>query len=384
MDGKMSVRELGEKNDKKLAFGLMRLPLLDENDTTTIDLERVKKMVDSFLDAGFFHFDTAAPYHGKKSEDTFCQAVAKRYPRDIYTITDKVTLGMVDGKEYLQEFFDMQLKRLGVDYIDIYLLHGISDVLYEKAKRYEAFEFLVQKKKEGKIRHIGFSFHDSADVLDLILKEHPEVEYVQLQINYLDWDDENVQSEKCYDVAVKHGKKVLVMEPVRGGILANLPAEAERMLKEYNPKASVASWAIRFCASLENVEMVLSGMSNETQIDDNINVMSNFKPLTDAEREIIKDVVKILRKDVVIPCTECSYCEDKCPKNIAIPAYLKLYNALEKTHGASEKWERSRYVKKSKVRGKASECIGCGLCEANCPQHLPIRELLKEVVTKLE
>lgn len=369
---------------KKLAFGLMRLPQLDENDATSIDIERVKGMADAFIEAGFNYFDTAAPYHGKHSEIAFREAVVKRYPRESYTVTDKLTLGMIDKAEDMQCFFDAQFERLGVDYIDIYLLHALGKASYEKAQNFKAFEFAAQKKAEGKVKHVGFSFHDSAEVLDQILTEHPEVEYVQLQINYLDWEDDNVQSRKCYEVAVKHGKKVLIMEPVKGGSLAVVSPEVEKLFKDYNPTASPASWAVRFCASLDQVVMVLSGMSTEEQIADNTSYMKDFQPLNEEEMEIVKKAAEIIRNDIAIPCTACAYCVDDCPMNIAIPEYFKLYNRFKQLQGTTAKWDKARYAKKAEERGKASDCIECGLCEGHCPQHLNIRELLKDVANTLE
>ena len=369
---------------KKLAFGLMRLPQLDENDGTSIDIERVKGMADTFLSEGFTYFDTAAPYHGKHSEIAFREAVVKRYPRESYIVADKLTLGMIDKAEDMQAFFDAQFERLGLDYIDIFLLHALGENSYAKAQEFKAFEFAAQKKAEGKVKHVGFSFHDSAEVLDKILTEHPEVEYVQLQINYLDWEDENVQSRKCYETVVKHGKKVLIMEPVKGGSLAVVSPEVEKLFKDYNPTASPASWAVRFCASLEHVVMVLSGMSTEEQITDNTSYMKDFQPLNEEEMEIVKKAAELIRNDIAIPCTACSYCVDDCPQNIAIPDYFKIYNHMKQLQGTTVKWDRNKYAKKAEERGKASDCIECGLCEGHCPQHLNIRELLKDVANALE
>lgn len=369
---------------KKLAFGMMRLPLLNENDATSIDIERVKGMADAFLEKGFTYFDTAAPYHGKHSEIAFREAVAKRYPREAYTVTDKLSLFMIEKAEDMQKFFDEQLERLGVEYIDIYLLHALGKDSYAKAQAFQAFEFAAQKKAEGKVKHVGFSFHDSAEVLEQILTEHPEVEYVQLQVNYLDWEDEHVQSRKCYEVAVKHGKKVLIMEPVKGGALAVVSPEVEKLLKDYNLDASPASWAIRFCASLEHVVMVLSGMSTEEQVADNTSYMKEFQPLNEEEFAILEKAADMIRNDIAIPCTGCAYCVEDCPQNIAIPEYFKIYNHLKQFQGTSEKADRQRYTRKAQERGKASECIECGLCEGHCPQHLNIRELLKDVANTLE
>ena len=369
---------------KKLAFGLMRLPVINENDATSIDVERVKGMADTFIKEGFTYFDTAAPYHNKHSEIAFKEAVAKRYPREAYTVTDKLTLGMIDKAEDMQKFFDEQLERLGVEYIDVYLLHALGKESYAKAQNFKAFEFAAQKKAEGKVKHVGFSFHDSAEVLEQILTEHPEVEYVQLQINYLDWEDDNVQSRKCYEVAVKHGKKVLVMEPIKGGGLAVVSPVVEKLLKDYNPDASPASWAVRFAASPENVVMVLSGMSNETQIADNTSYMKDFKPLNEEELAILEQAAEIIRNDITVPCTACAYCVEGCPMNIAIPEYFKIYNECMKLQKTTIGWDKVRYKGKAKERGKASECIDCGLCESSCPQHIEIRKFLKDVANTLE
>ena len=369
---------------KKLAFGLMRLPQLDENDATSIDIERVKGMVDTYMEQGFSYFDTAAPYHGKHSEIALREAVVKRYPRENYVVADKLSFGMIGKAEDMQPFFEGQLERTGLEYIDIYLLHALSKESYEKAQSFKAFEFAAQKKEEGKVKHVGFSFHDSAEVLEQILTEHPEVEYVQLQINYLDWEDENVQSRKCYEVAVKHGKKVLVMEPVKGGALAKISPQIEGFLKENNPTASPASWAVRFAASLENVVMVLSGMSDEAQVADNTSYMKEFQPLSTEEFQILEQAAEMIRNDIAVPCTGCAYCVADCPKNIAIPEYFTMYNKMKRFQGVGLVWEKMRYAKKAEERGKASDCIECGLCESHCPQHLEIRKFLKDVAVTLE
>lgn len=269
--------------DKKLAFGLMRLPLLDPADNTSIDFQTVNTMVDKFMEAGFTYYDTAAPYHQKTSEVAFRECVVKRYPRDAYTITDKLTLFMIPKAEDMEAFFQGQLERSGVTYFDYYWLHALGRDSFRKAEEFGAFEFAAKKKAEGKVKHIGFSFHDTADVLEEILTAHPEVEFVQLQLNYLDWEDPEVQSRKCYEVCVKHGKPVMVMEPVKGGVLASLPKEAEALLKAADPDASPASWAIRFAASLPGVFTVLSGMSDIVQMEDNISYMKEFRSLTDED-----------------------------------------------------------------------------------------------------
>ena len=368
---------------KKLGFGLMRLPVFDGN-SKAIDIETVKKMADRFMENGFTYFDTAAPYHNGMSENAFKEAVAERYPRDSYTITDKLSLFMINSAEEIPSFFERQLTNLGVDYLDYYLLHSLNRNTFEKAEKFGAFEFAFRKKNEGKIKHVGFSFHDSPEVLDKILTAHPEVEFVQLQINYLDWEDKNIQSRRCYETAVKHGKKILVMEPVKGGALANIPKAAVDLLKSVRPDISVASWAIRFAASLENVYMVLSGMSNIAQVDDNLSFMKDFSPLSDKEKETVMQAADIIRNSIAVPCTSCRYCVDGCPQKIAIPDYFGVYNEFKRFEG-SRLWNaKNDYKNISKNNGKASDCIKCGLCEKRCPQNISIRKYLEEIAHTFE
>ena len=372
--------------DKKLAFGLMRLPLLDPADNTGIDHAAVNEMVDKFMDAGFTYFDTAAPYHGQHSEIAFRACVAERYPREAYTITDKLTLFMIPKAEDMEDFFNAQLERCGVTYLDYYWLHALGKDSFRKAEEYGAFEFLARKKAEGKVKHIGFSFHDSADVLEDILTGHPEMEYVQLQINYLDWEDPEVQARKCYEVCVKHGKPVMVMEPVKGGLLASLPPEAEALLKAADPEASPASWAIRFAASLPGVFTVLSGMSDLAQVTDNVTYMQRFKPLSDQEKALLEQVVDVIKSKESIACTACRYCVDGCPQKIAIPDYFKLMNDISKFGEGQLPMAKMHYARSTGEMGmgKASDCIGCRQCEEHCPQHLPITEYLSDVAKTLE
>lgn len=370
---------------KKLGFGCMRLPILNPEDKKSVDMEQFKQMVDEFLAAGFTYFDTAYMYHDHFSEIAVREALVKRHPRDSFTLTSKLPVSMLKSRENQEEVFNEQLEKCGVEYFDYYLLHNMSKMTYPKAVEYDSFAFVQQKKAEGKIKHMGISFHDNAELLEQILSEHPEIEYVQLQLNYLDWDNPTIQSRLCYETCVRHNKPVLVMEPVKGGILVNaLPEEAEKLMKSAQPDMSTASWAVRFAAGQENVFMVLSGMSDLSQLRDNMSYMDDFKPLNEEEHKVIEQVVDIFNKAALIPCTACSYCTEGCPMKISIPNFFAAYNAVQQFGDRVKGNQTMYYNTYAEKGGKASQCVGCGQCEGVCPQHLNIIELLKSVAGTFE
>ena len=372
-------------NKNKLGFGFMRLPLKDPQDQTSIDYNELNKMVDTFLERGFTYFDTAWMYMGYESENALRKSLVERHPRDKFTVASKLPIGMLKSAEQQEAIFNKQLEKTGLDYFDYYLVHNVNANTIDNARKYDSFKFVSDKKKEGKIKHIGFSFHDNPELLEEVLKEHPEVEFVQLQINYIDWDNPSIQSRKCYEVAQKYNKPVIVMEPVKGGSLALVPEKVETIFKNAEPNMSVASWAIRYAASLDGVMMVLSGMSNREQVEDNTSYMQNFKPMTQQELKVVETAVKTLHDEITIPCTACKYCVEACPMKIAIPDYFALYNAEKQERGDKPfNAQAVYYANLIKTHGKASQCIGCKLCEKNCPQHIEISKWMKEVAKTFE
>ncbi|MBR1931744.1 MAG: aldo/keto reductase [Lachnospiraceae bacterium] len=371
---------------KKLGFGLMRMPLLDKTDAAKVDVEQVKQMVDLFMEKGFTYFDTAWMYNGFASESVAKQALVDRYPRESFTLATKLHAAFFDSLEGRDEVFEAQLEKTGAGYFDYYLLHGIEADMLPKYEEFDCFAWLLDKKEKGLVKHAGFSFHDSAKLLDEILTKHSEMEFVQLQINYLDWESEWIQAKDCYDVAVKHGKPVIVMEPVKGGTLAKIPEEAKKLFEGLDATKSVPSWAIRFAASLPGVMVVLSGMSNLEQMQDNLSYMEEFEPLTEKEKAACFQVADIINNQIKVPCTGCSYCTEGCPKKIAIPQYFSIYNEDMREHLEEKGWtiNFTNYANLSKKFGKASDCIGCSRCERVCPQHLTIVQFLKDVAAHYE
>ncbi len=368
---------LGEEI-KKLGFGLMRLPQKNEK----IDIEQTKEMVDLFISSGFTYFDTAWAYAG--SEDAIREALVKRYPREKFQLATKNAAWInCKTKEDAYAQFDTSLKQTGVDYFNFYLLHNLGETRTHYFDDYDMWNWVQGKKSEGKIKHIGFSFHSTPEELEEILTAHPEMEFVQLQINYADWENPAIQSKKCYEVARKHKKPIIIMEPVKGGMLASPPKSVVKLFNSAEPKSSVASWAIRFAADLEGIITVLSGMSNIEQMRDNLSYMKNFTSLTNSQRETLRQAMEELNKIPLIPCTTCNYCGKVCPNNIGISGsftamnYFTLYNDINSAKH-QEEWLVSGHEK-----SRASECIQCGKCEEVCPQHIEIREQLKKVTETL-
>ena len=369
--------------EKKLGFGCMRFPLLNPDDPTTVDVPQVCDMVDAFLEKGFTYFDTAWFYHKGLSENIVKEALVDRYPRDKFTVATKLPLSSLKEADEArqEEIFATQLQKIGVEYFDYYLLHNINTDNYQTAQRLHSFDFVSRMKAEGKVKHMGFSFHDKADVLDKVLTEHPEVEFVQLQLNYLDWESSTVQSRLCYEVAVKHGKKVVVMEPVKGGKLAVPQAEVVDLFKSYAPDASPASWAIRFAATLPEVMVVLSGMSNREQMADNAGYMEHFQPLNEEEQAIVEKAADIIRGDGTVPCTGCAYCVDGCPQGIPIPEHFAILNNSVRNPGPDY---RAMYQELAAEKAPASNCVFCGQCMGACPQHIDVIGTLMGIAEKFE
>lgn len=366
-----SIGEDGARGIKKLGFGLMRLPKAGE----AIDVEQTKQMVDLFMDAGFTYFDTAWAYAG--SEDAIRKALVERYPRESFQLATKAAPWIgCESREDAVAQLETSLKQTGAGYFDFYLLHNLGEFRTHFFDQWGMWDWIAEKKAEGVIRHAGFSFHSTPEELDELLSAHPEMEFVQLQINYADWDNPAVQSRRCYEVARKHHKPVIIMEPVKGGMLANPPEQVASVLRAAEPNSSVASWAIRFAASLPGVITVLSGMSDVAQMQDNLSYMRTFETLTDAQRATIERAQHELAKIPLIPCTRCNYCAKVCPNEIGISGTFTamnmhtLYGDLE-TAKKERTWQVERHGKRP-----ADDCIKCGRCEQACPQHIKIRDEL--------
>ena len=370
---------LGEEI-KKLGFGLMRLPMTGEE----IDIEQTKQMVDLFMEKGFTYFDTAYVYGDGLSEYAARDALVKRYPRESFQLATKLPAwDKSKTADEVKQYFYTSLERTQAGYFDYYLLHNLGGERTEICEELGMWDFVKELKANGLIKHFGFSFHDKADVLEEILCRHPEAEFVQLQINYIDWENPDIESRKCYETARKHNKPIIIMEPVKGGTLASLPDEAMELLKKEEPQSSAASWAIRFAASLDGIITVLSGMSNMAQIEDNISFMENFVKLDYKQLALIEKVRGIIESIEQIPCTDCKYCVKDCPAGIAINRIISAINYGDKYNNPTE--AKRKYLNAVKKSGcSAADCIDCKSCEAVCPQHIEITKHLKRAVTLFE
>lgn len=366
--------------ENMLGFGCMRMPVMDPQDQTSFDFEKIEMLFDTFLEKGFTYFDTAYTYHGYRAEEAVKKALVERHDRSAFQLATKMPLRDFKDAEDLDNIFQEQLEHCGVEYFDYYLLHNMGHNVYDKCVKYDAFGFIKKIKQQGKIKNAGISFHDMPELLDEILLKYGDgFDFVQLQINYLDWKQPNVQSGKCLEVARKYQKPVIVMEPCKGGTLINIPREAEELMKAYAPDRSVASWAFRFAGGQDGVIKVLSGMNAYEQVIDNCATFTNPEPLNETEMDIIGQVRTIIEKNTAVPCTACGYCEHDCPKKIAIPRYFALYNSMMSKTGSFS--SQPVYYNNTVLagHGRASDCIRCGKCEQACPQHLPIREHLEAV-----
>lgn len=374
-----SMSEYLGKNTFKLGFGLMRLP---KNPDGTTDIPQVCDMVDRFIDAGGTYFDTAYVYDNGHSEEAFRAAVADRYPRDKYTLCTKLNAWMQchDEASAKQQFYT-SLERTNAGYFDYYLLHGLMRHNYTKYDEYHLWDFVREQKEKGLIRHYGFSFHADPALLEEILNAHPEVDFVQLQINYSDWENPGIGAKECWEIARRHGKPITVMEPLKGGALADPIPSVKEILKKANPEAPVVSWGIRYAASLDGIITVLSGMSSLSQMEENLSFMRDFMPLTDEEQTVIRRAQDALNKGTSIPCTSCHYCVEGCPMSIPIPEIFAVANRQHKNEGFRQVRE---YNIATIGKGKASDCVQCGQCESACPQHLGIIDYLKQCAEHFE
>ena len=360
-------------SNSKLGFGLMRLP---KDKQGQIKLDEVQRMVDSYMERGFNYFDTAYVYEG--SEEAIRQTLVEKYPRDVYTLADKLPAWKLTCQEDVERIFQESLNRTGVDYFDFYLLHSVEKSHYPTYEKYQCFDFIQEMKKQGKIKYMGFSFHDDADFLDKVLTEHPEIDFVQLQLNYLDWENGVIQSRRNYEVARKHHKPIVVMEPIKGGTLASFSDDIEKIYKDYAPQKSIASWALRYVASLDGVMTILSGMSNAQQMNDNLDTMTHFEKINNEEAKLIKQVTDQVLSYPTIPCTKCRYCTPGCPMHIQIPDLFTAYNSA-KMYGENRRYQTYYKDHSTGDYQPAKACIACGQCESVCPQNLEIISLLKEV-----
>lgn len=370
-------KECLSKKVPKLGFGFMRLPMIGEE----IDIKSCEQMVDTFLENGFTYFDTAYIYVNQEAEGALKKVLVERHPRESFQLTTKLPLDLVKCEEDIAKIFEISMERLGVDFIDYYLIHALNKNRAVKAEKFGAWDKLFEYKRQGKIKKFGFSFHDKAEVLDEILAKYgDDVDFIQLQLNYLDWESDDVESRKCHEIAVKYNKPIIIMEPVKGGILAALPPKAEEVMKAHRPDMSIPSWAIRYCASLDNIFMILSGMSTMEQVIDNMSYMKEPEFLSEEEYKVIDQAMEIIQSVDTIPCTDCKYCVPVCPKKIGIPGLFSTANdnTMFGTEGEMPVNMR-KYRMRIAGKGKASDCVACGRCEAQCPQHIHIIEHMAKI-----
>ena len=358
---------------KELALGMMRLPTDADKKVNFFQTDR---MIDYFLGNGFRRFDTAEVYHNTLSEVAVRECIVKRYPRESFEIADKLSSWRIPAGSTAEQFFNNQLQVTGLEYFDRYLLHSVEESLYSDIVEKRYFDFIFEKKARGLVREAGFSFHGKPELLDKLLAEYPEVDIVQLQINYIDWDNPAIRSGECYNIARKYGKKILIMEPVKGGLLADLPEEGAKILKEASPDHSIASWAIRFAAGLDGVDTVLSGMSDMVQLQDNVAVMKDFEPLSEAEKQTLAQLRTYLNRNPMAACTSCGYCLTECPSKLPIPGLIRLFNNAG-IFGALPQIKNT-YKMYSKQHS-AEDCVKCGRCVKVCPQHLDIPQLFSSL-----
>lgn len=371
------------ENAKKLAplgFGFMRLPVTDPDDPTSIDYERTCELVDLFMEGGFTYFDSARGYHNGKSESALRECLVKRYPRDSFQIATKLPAWLAKNADHARAMFDKSLRECGVDYFDYYLLHNLGEQLTQCFEDYDLWNFCAQMKAEGKIRHFGFSIHDNAEELGKVLDAHPEVDFVQLQINYVDWESDIIQSRRCYEVCQKRGLPVVIMEPVKGGTLVRLPDSVADVLREAEPGAPLASWALRFAGSLPNVIAVLSGMNTPEMVAENVAIMRDGVPLTPAEYEVIDRARAALWDLPGVPCTDCRYCMKGCPQDVRINTIMQSLNINDQMGD----YDRAQENYAWNADSSASRCIQCGACEEVCPQHIAIVSELERAVELFE
>lgn len=381
---------MGLEHLKKLGYGTLHLPILDPRDQSSFDYEVLNRAIDMFLEHGFKYFDTSYIYHDRKAELALRECLVKRHPRDSYILSDKLPVKFMHCKEDVERIFNEQLEKCGVEYFDYYLLHSINSSAYDDIIKWEAFEFLRRKKAEGKFREIGVSLHDRPEFLERVLSEHPEIDFVVLQLNFVDWDNQMINARKTHQIARKYGKPIVVMQPCKGGtLLENLPEEALKLMRDHAPDASVVSWALRFAASQEGVRVVLSSYPELKMLEENIAVMENFKPLDEEEYKILEKVSQIIRDNTAIACSGCKYCILECPKHIPIDEYFALYNdAVRNAKSTYDSPFQSSadiyYMNISMNHGRASDCIKCRRCEKACPQGIKITEQLKKVAERFD